>query len=637
MKKLLYVIAALLLLVVAGLLVMTQLVDTERVKRVMIEQTREKTGRTLVIDGDLSWRFFPSLGFTLGRTALLNPPGFAEGATLSIGEVSLDVALRPLFDHRLEIGEAVLSNARLHLITRADGVSNIDDLRALSAAGEPAGDADEQAAAGEQDERPPMSFSLAGIRVADAEVVLQNEASNTLTRVNKVNLELAAFAPGQAVPLRLSGNLFRDDVQANIGGEGRLWLAPEYDRLRLDELVLNVGATGRAIPGNKQLQLQGSLAYDLDRRLAQFNPLALQLGALDVTGELSLRHRDTPEIRFALATGMLDVDALLAEWRSTQGAAGEVVSGAEVTLPTSVAAAEPDLSWLRGLDVQGRLTAEQVRAQGMELEQLTISVQLEQGKLSLDDIQAALYEGRVEASGELDVNSRPARFSVQKRLTGVNARKLLDDAMGLDYLEGRADLTVALQGRGLSAGAIKRSVSGSSHLEVTDGALHGVNIPAMIRRGYAQVKGQPLPAEEAVQKTDFSALNADFDIGDGKIGTDNLTMASPLLRIEGKGEGDLLDESLDVLLNTSVVGSLKGQDGEELTELKNITLPVRISGTYQDPRYGLDMQQVFDRYLRDKVDREAERLQQRLNEKLGDELGDKLQQRLPGLLDKLGL
>lgn len=636
MKKLLYVIAALLLLLVVGLLALTQLVDTERVKRVMIEQTREKTGRTLVIDGDLSWRFFPSLGFTLGRTALLNPPGFAEGATLSIGEVSLDVALRPLFDHRLEIGEAVLNNARLHLITRADGVSNIDDLRALSAVGETVGGTDE-AAAGEQGEQQPMSFSLAGIRVADAEVVLQNEAGNTLTRVNKVNLELAAFAPGQAVPLRLSGDLFRDDVQANIGLEGRLWLAPEYDRLRLDELVLSVGATGRAIPGNKQLQLQGSLAYDLDRRLAQFSPLALQLGALDVTGELSLRQRDIPEIRFTLATKMLDVDALLAEWRSTQGAAGEVVSGAEVALPTSVAAAEPDLSWLRGLDVQGRLTAEQVRARGMELEQLTISVQLEQGKLSLDDIQASLYEGRVEASGELDANSRPARFRVQKRLTGVNARTLLDDAMGLDYLEGRADLTVALQGRGLSAEAVKRSVSGSSHLEVTDGALHGVNIPAMIRRGYAQVKGLPLPTEEAVQKTDFSALNADFDIGGGKVGTDNLTMASPLLRIEGKGESDLLDESLDVLLNTSVVGSLKGQDGEELAELKNITLPVRISGTYQEPRYGLDMQQVFDRYLRDKVDREAERLQQRLNEKLGDELGDKLQQRLPGLLDKLGL
>lgn len=58
MKKWLYGLAALALLVVLGIFALTRLVDTDRVKRLLVEQTREKTGRTLVIDGELSWRFF---------------------------------------------------------------------------------------------------------------------------------------------------------------------------------------------------------------------------------------------------------------------------------------------------------------------------------------------------------------------------------------------------------------------------------------------------------------------------------------------------------------------------------------------------------------------------------------------------
>ncbi len=640
MKKLLYGAGALLLLLLLALVILTQVVDTDRVKRVLIEQTREKTGRTLVINGDLSWRFFPSIGFTLTDTALLNPPGFAAGNTLSVGEVSLDVALKPLLDNRLEIGEAVLGSARLHLITRADGVTNIDDLRTLSAATGPdksTDAADESANA--DGSRQPMSISLAGVQVVDAEVVVQNDVSNTLTRLNRVNFKLDEFAPGKAVPLSLSGNLFSDEIQANIDAAGQLWLAPEFDRLRLDALKLDVDATGRAIPDNKQLRLQGNLAYDLDRKLAEFSDMTLKLGSLDVTGTLSVRHDTIPDLRFNLNTALLDLDALQAEWSpvSVDDEAADGASTAKSTLPASTVAGEPDLSVLKRLRVEGQLAADKVLVQGMELEQLTIKVKVDQGKVKLDQIQARLYEGNIDASGELDVNAHPARFRVQKTLTGVNARELLTAAAGIDYLEGRADLALDLSGTGLTADAIKRSVKGNTELNVADGALHGVNIAALIRRAHARVKGLPLPEEDAVEQTDFSALTADFAIAKGKVSTDNLHMASPLLRIDGEGETSLLDESLDVLLNTAIVGSLKGQDGEELSELRNIILPVRIGGSYQQPKYSLDLQQVFDLYLRDKADKEAERVKRKLNEKLGEKLGDKLGDKLPGLLDKLGL
>ncbi|WP_116473100.1 AsmA family protein [Zobellella maritima] len=636
MKKLLYFLGALVLVVVLALVVLVQLVDTNRVKRVMIEQVRERTGRTLVIEGDISWRFFPSVGFTLGKAALLNPEGFAEGATLSIGEASLDVALMPLLDNRIDIGEAVLKKARLHLLTRADGKGNLDDLSELGRQPEQAGSAGDKQPE-DASRRDPLVISLAGVRVEDAEVILQDERNDSLTRINQVNLQLDRFAPGEFVPVSLSGDLFRDEIQAKIDSQGRLRLSPEFDRLQLEGLELNMDARGRALPGNKQLQLTGSLDYLLDKKTASVSDMQLTLGALTVQGELSVSHTPVPVVRFELATELLDLDTLMAEWSLVDDAQGEEAEAPAVPVSHNGQPAPANLSFLKNLDLSGTLQADKVLVQGMELEQLRLLLKVAQGKLQIEEAEAGLYQGKIQTSGELDVNQRPVAFRVHKQLEQVDARQFLQAALDVDHLAGSADLTLDLQGRGLDADSVKQSLKGSSQLRIRDGALYGVNIPALLRRGYAQVKGLPLPDEDAVKKTDFSALTADFIVGKGLISTDNLRMASPLLRLHGAGEARLQDSSLDFLLDTAIVGTLKGQDGKTLDELKGITIPLRITGTYQEPKYGLDMQLVFERYLQDKVDKEAERLSEKLGEKLDDKLGDKLKEKLPGLLDKLKL
>lgn len=683
MKKLLYGLGALLLLILLAGIILTQVVDTDRVKRVLIEQTKEKTGRTLVINGDLSWRFFPSIGFTVTDTALLNPPGFEGGNTLSIGELSLDVALKPLFNNRLEVGEAVLNKARLHLITRADGVTNIDDLRALAEKQSAASASDHSKTApatpntgsDEATQAPnttsakePMSFSLAGVHVQDAEVLMQNLAKGKLIRLNGVNVKLDDFAPDKTVPLSLSGNLFSDDLQGNIVLAGDFWVAPEFNRLLLSNLNFEASATGRAIPGNKQLKLQGQLAYDLDKKQAEFTELNLETGELKVTGQLLVNHLALPELSFNLHTDSLNVDALQAEWRSvtpsTTGktkveskaktqkketanqarVASQDTDAAAASVPGTLSKAkssDASGSLLQRINLEGDLKADKVTVQGIELEQLDVHIKSTQGKLEFKPLQAQLYEGQVNADIKLDFSAAPTRFSMNNVLTGVNADALLSAATQLDYIQGRADINLDVKGAGFSAEQLQKHLTGTANLSVVDGALEGVNIAALIRRAHAQIKGLPVPAKEDVEKTDFSALTADFVIEKGVVSTDNLHLASPLLRIDGKGNTQLADESLDVLLNTAIVGSIKGQDGEELDELKNIILPIRISGTYKDPQYRLDLQQVFDVYLSEKADKEAERFKRKLDEKLGDKLGDKLNKKLgdklPGLLDKLGL
>lgn len=648
MKKLLYGLGILVLLLILSVVALTQFIDTDRIKRVLIEQTYEKTGRVLVLNGDISWRFFPAIGFTIQDAALLNPAGFASGNTLSVGEISLDVALRPLFNQQLDINEAVLNQARLHLITREDGVTNFDDLLDLSRGNsEPSEQKERQK---EPQVRRTMEVSLARLNVVDAEVVLQNLASNRLMRMNRVNLTLEDFVPDQSAPLTFAGNLFSDDIQASINASGQFLLAVDGQQVRLDNLELEVAATGRAIPGNKQLQLQGDLLYDLKEKFAQFNKLDLTTDKLAVQGELALRHTSVPELTFDLTTDLLDIDALQAEWRATPSETtvkktkvsnteevSQRVAESGVHLPTSVSAEGGNLSLLENIKVQGVLGAQQVRIDGVELEDLTLEIGVEQGVVELSSVQAELYQGQLMGQATFDTRATPLEFSVQQQLRGVDAKPFLTALADIDYIGGRADLNVDISGAGDNAKAIKKALAGSVGLNVNKGALYGIDITNDIRRAYAKPKGLPLPEKSGVEKTDFSELAADFTISKGKVSSNNMRATSSLLRLQGAGETDLLDESLDIQLTALLEGTLTAADGAKLTELKNIALPIQISGSYQDPKYRLDIQQVADIYLQDKANKEVERLKRKLDDKLGDKLGDKLEKKLPGLLNKLGL
>ena len=82
MKKLLYVLLAIVLVIVVGIGALLALVDPNQFKPLLSEQVKKATGRDLVINGDIGWRFFPSIGFSLGETEFKNPQGFAEGRVL---------------------------------------------------------------------------------------------------------------------------------------------------------------------------------------------------------------------------------------------------------------------------------------------------------------------------------------------------------------------------------------------------------------------------------------------------------------------------------------------------------------------------------------------------------------------------
>jgi AsmA protein len=103
-------------------------------------------------------------------------------------------------------------------------------------------------------------------------------------------------------------------------------------------------------------------------------------------------------------------------------------------------------------------------------------------------------------------------------------------------------------------------------------------------------------------------MKATLKLANGVVSTNDMTAESPLLRVKGQGSANYINETADFVVSTSVVGTLEGQGGQSIDELRDVTIPIRITGAWTDPKFAL----VFDDVLKEKAKKEVERATERL-------------------------
>ena len=192
MKKLFLIIAIPVVVILGALIALVTLVNPNQFKPLIVEQAKTHTGLDLVIDGDISWQFFPSIGFELGQTELRNPKGFEQLNMFKVDTVGVDVSVMPLFSQQLEIGNITLDGAAFSLETLPDGRKNIDALTQaqVAQAETTAAPATSESSSQPATEEAPQSrggasawaSNLAGVNVSDASVEIQEKKGGTMKK-----------------------------------------------------------------------------------------------------------------------------------------------------------------------------------------------------------------------------------------------------------------------------------------------------------------------------------------------------------------------------------------------------------------------------------------------------------------------
>ncbi len=649
MKKVFLILGAMILTVVVAVSAVLLLIDPNQFKPVIVDQTKQQTGLDLVIDGDLKWSIFPSIGFSLGKTELKNPQGFSHENLLKIDHIGIDVSLLPLLSKELIIGNLVMDGAEIRLETLKDGRSNLDSLKGkqtetvtnTAAVAIHTEEVQTEDLVAEQPAIRKWKVSLTGVSITDALLDISNAQTGSHTRLYDVGLSVSEFQFNQPTLVTFTAQGNTADTSISLQGSGDLVVDNMLTRAAVNNLVLTSIATGDALPQSPMvLDIASSLTFDTSAQRLAVILDKLSLNQLTLDGKADVIIQDIPELRFSLHSSDIDVDAFLgADQQSTAPAiasASPVNARTNASSQTTVSTQqeqEPDLSVLLVLDIQGDIQLDKLKAGNAQMQDVALQISINRGIVELSSLAAELYAGSIQAKARLDARQVPAHYTLTQQAQGIQILPLLTDVAGNKLLEGTGNIEAQIKGAGLTPAAIKQNLTGTVEVNLADGAVNGVNIARLIRTSYAQLKGQKAEETGEQQKTDFTALTATIQLNKGLARTSDLSMQSPLLRINGAGEADYIAQTTDFLVKTSLVGTLEGQGGKELDELKNVTIPLRVKGAWSSPKFSIQLAEVLK-------DQEVQRLKQKAEKKAEKGLkklfGDKIKEgQAKELTDKL--
>ncbi len=620
MKKLLYVIAALVIVFVVVIVVAVSLVNTDDIKQLLVTKTKQATGRDLVIEGDLSWRFFPNIGFELGKLRLIDPPAFGEGNTFSMDSAEMSVAILPLFSKTVEVGDINIAGLSLRYQTKADGSTNLDDLMQTGST-----DSSPSSTPTELPQDPSIAASdwqirLAGIKVTDADVQLIDLKQNKTQHLGPVNFSLQGLELDQDNAFDMSLKYTDGELQLADELQGMLYVASDYNQFALKKVTNTLTLNGASIPnGQMSIASDFELMYSLSSKTAQLSELKVDIdGNTQLNGSSSVVLADLPLIKFDLHIPLLDSQYFLAV--ETESAKGDEPAPSKKE-PAPQSEQEPDLSALKLFNLDGQLSIDKLQHGKLHIENLKQQLSLKNAVLRLNELSAELYGGKLNTNASLNAQGKVATYQLNANLAGVQARPLLSDAADFEFIAGTLQSALKLQGKGLTESAIKQNINGPINASFTDGAIYGINIPQMIRTTKAQLQGGDRQQAQQEQKTDFSELLLDANLSNGLAKVSKAQLSSPLLRVDGQGNSHLIKQSLDFDFIVKVVASLEGQGAKN--DLAGLNIPLKINGNWTAPDVNVDMKKLLQGQAKEALSKE-------LNKALGDDEDSKK------LLDSLG-
>ncbi|MEO0363767.1 MAG: AsmA family protein, partial [Pseudomonadota bacterium] len=206
MRRVLKIVAAVVLLTAVAVVATIALLPTERIASLAADQVRAATGRELTLSGDLSPSVYPVLGIETGAIALSNAEWGEAEELISASGAKVGVELWPLFSGVVKIKEVVLTDPVVSLERRADGVGNWE----FAAASAPA----EEQAAGDGGGGVLETLSLDKAVIENGSVSFRDEAAGRTISVTEIDAEAAL--PGFDRPFELAGSAIWNAKPATI-------------------------------------------------------------------------------------------------------------------------------------------------------------------------------------------------------------------------------------------------------------------------------------------------------------------------------------------------------------------------------------------------------------------------------------
>jgi AsmA protein len=690
LKYLLIGIAGLVALAIIGAVVFAMTFDPNKYKGQIEAAVKEKTGRTLKLQGDLKVAIFPSLGADVAKVTLSERA--SEQEFLSLDSAHGSVALLPLLHGEVIVDRIKVSGLKARIVKDKNGKFNFDDLLQ-------GGEAKPVEAKKDQPEekgKGAVKFDIAGVNVDRSSVSYRDLAKGQELELSDVKLatgrvsdradgklELAVTAKGKnpAIDLKVNlggdyqvdlpakvyklskvdgavkGTLDKDAIEAKIKAP-RVEITPDKaagetvsaevklkgpqrsveanvkiagvqgsaKALTIPGISADIVLSGPDMPKTFKLNVEGNARADLDKQNASAD-LKARVDESNIQAKLALAKFSPPAYNFDINVDRLNLDQYFPPKAKAGGNAPP--PNAPKPAPGKEEDTPIDLSPLKDLNANGKLQFGALQVKGLKLANLKADIRAAGGKLDVSPHSANLYDGSV--AGALSLQANGNRVALKENLSNVSVGPLLRDVAQQDRLEGRGNVTLDVGGAGATVNTLKKSLDGSAKVNLKDGAIKGIDLGALLDK-VKSLGGKKSEEGSANSKdqTKFTELNATFAIKNGVAHNQDLDVKSPLLRVGGAGDIDIGNSSINYVVKASLVASAKGQGGASADQLSGITVPVKLSGPFDAMKYQVDYGAAAAGLAKSKV---GEKVKESV-EKNKDKIGGQVKDRLKGLFGR---
>ncbi len=311
----------------------------------------------------------------------------------------------------------------------------------------------------------------------------------------------------------------------------------------------------------------------------------LQLGLDDtkVSGSLSAINLAKPKLRFDLDADQVDLDRYLAPDKASGDSQGDEAK------PAGTVTKGDDYSALRDLNLNGDIKVSALQVAGTQLQDFAAQVSAKDGVILFEPATANLYGGNYRGGVTINLSGDKPRVKLNQSLAAVQANGLLMDFAELDQLTGLMAAQIQASGTGLDQDELLPTLKGNLSIDLADGVYKGMDIWQEIRVARARIRRKPLPAATGPNETAIKALKIDGRLQGGNLRSENIFAEIPFLRLSGRGDLDVVNQTLDYRLDAKVFEIPTFADGETYDDLLGLRIPLTIGGTLESPKIGVDL------------------------------------------------
>ncbi len=459
MKKLLFILLGLAVVIVAAVFVVPGLVDWNAHKDRVTVEVEAATGRAMTIEGDISLSLLPTPALSASKISLANIEGGSADHLIKLEELRVRVALMPLLQGKIQVESFTLIEPEILLEELPDGRRNWEF--------QPSEAASTDASAGQAgDAAPSDGGGLAGqirfdrVEIEGGSLVIATPDFND--RIDDLDAQISADTLHGPYSIAGTAKVRGLAPRFNIA-VGRLVTdgasSLSFEAFLGDAVLQFSGALsnhpgGSSLRGNLRVEGQslsalasemaGDAAAPLDRFTQAFSlsttvsadqksvkaeKIALRLGDVSLSGELVAALADRPEISIDLAVKRLDLDDFFPPNQTDEPAPIEV--GESEAVPTQSPTApgagrEPAFALPSDVNVAVRASVEALVYRQQVVRQLRVEARLVDGELDLTRFIALLPGGSdVALTGKVTPGETGPRFDGSLEAASDNLRGLL--------------------------------------------------------------------------------------------------------------------------------------------------------------------------------------------------------------------